>query len=72
MEACVRWEGLFAVLLGLVPLMLGASWWMVEAHASGTHDAHVTRHEYDQLARLMLDRFDRLEDKIDRIEPGRH
>lgn len=69
-DSCVKWCNLVPVLLGLSVAILTASAWIVQVHAEGTHKEHVTRHEYNQFTALLLDRLDRIENKLDRIEPA--
>ena len=69
LESCVTWQGLIPVLLAMSLGLVTASAWIVQVHAEGTHNDHVTRQEYEQLIPWMMDRFDRLENKLDRLEP---
>lgn len=70
LESCVKWSALVPVLTCLALSIMAASAWIVQAHAQSTHPDHVTRHEYNQFRELLLDRLDRIENKLDRLDPA--
>lgn len=66
-DACVKWAVLVPVLILVSVSTLGWCARMIEHHTHRPHN-DVPRAEYDQFTRLLLDRLDRIENKLDRLQ----